>query len=274
MLKFQYKCRKWDKEVKDTIAFNSIGGSSKNIQSILDHYMNPEIFKGTPSFDERIEDSVSFYDLLGGQYRLLANDIYLLKGDIYESIGYLYLYVKLKAKSYELELSGVTITNCAIEGNHSQKRELEQISFAAAAIGRLELFEKYGDGIGCELIKAMYHKDYDKARQLAEELPNTEEMYEKYKHFESYYYGYIFMKDLYLSILNKDEKAFNDALIRRLKNVRTGYVMPIDIVSISMIRFAKSVGLECKFDAIEIPKALCADDLFIDEEKYKLPDVT
>lgn len=120
----------------------------------------------------------------------------------------------------------------------------------------------------------MYHKDYDKARQLAEELPNTEEMYEKYKHFESYYYGYIFMKDLYLSILNRDEKAFNDALIRRLKNVRTGYVMPIDIVSISMIRFAKSVGLECKFDAIEIPKALCADDLFIDEEKYKLPDVT
>ena len=42
----------------------------------------------------------------------------------------------------------------------------------------------------------------------------------------------------------------------------------------SIVYFAKSVGLECKFDAIEIPKALCEDDLFIDEEKYKLPDVT
>ena len=274
MKKISYKCRKWDKEVKNVIDFKSFGGSRKNIQLISDLYLNPEIYRGTPIYNQRIKDPVSFYEQLGGQYELLSYEIYLIEGDIESSIGYLYMYVKSLAKSYELELSGVTITNCAIEGKHSQKRELEQISFAAASIGRFELFEKYGDGIGCELIKAMYHKDYDKARQLAEELPNTEEMYEKYKLFESYYYGSCFMKDLYLSILNRDEKAFNDALIRRLKNVRTGYVMPIDIVSISMIRFAKNVGLECKFEAIEIPKALCADELLIDEEKYKLPDVT
>lgn len=274
MKKISYKCRKWDKEVKNVIDFKSFGGSRKNIQLITDLYLNPEIYRGTPIYNQRIKDPVSFYEQLGGQYELLSYEIYLIEGDIESSIGYLYMYVKSLARSYELELSGITITNCAIEAIHAQKRELEQISFAAAAIGRFELFEKYGDGIGCELIKAMYHKDYDKARQLAEELPNTEEMYEKYKNFESYYYGSCYMKDLYLSILNRDEKAFNDALIRRLKNVRTGYVMPIDIVSISMIRFAKSVGLECKFDVIEIPKALCADDLFIDEEKYKLPDVT
>lgn len=274
MLKIQYKYRKWDKEVKELSAINSIDSCFKNIKLFTDLYLTPEKFKDTPIYDHRIEDPVSFYEQLGGQYELLASKIYLIKCDTESSIGYLYMYVKALARSYELELSGITITNCAIEAIHAQKRELEQISFAAAAIGKLELFEKYADGIGCELIKAMYHKDYDKARQLVEELPNTEEMYEKYKHFESYYYGYIFMKDLYSSILNSDEKAFNDALIRRLKNVRTGYVMPIDIVSISMIRFAKNVGLECKFDAIEIPKALCADDLFIDEEKYKLPDVT
>lgn len=198
--------------------------------------------------------------------------MYLLESDTDASIGYLYLYVKALARLYELELSGVTITKSAIERNHSQKRDLEQISFAAA-IGRFELFEKYGDGIGCELIKAMHYKDYDKARQLVLKLPDTEKMYEANKHYTSYYYHHGFMKDLYLSILNKDEKAFNDALIRRLKNVRTGYVMPIDIVSISMIRFAKSVGLECKFDVIEIPQALCTDDLFIDAKKYKLPDV-
>lgn len=274
MFKIQYKYRKWDKEVKELSAINSIDSRYKNVKLCTDLYLTPEKFKDTPIYDQRIEDPVSFYEQLGGEYELLASKIYLIKGDTESSIGYLYLYVKALAKSYELELSGITITNCAIEAIHAQKRELEQISFAAVAIGRFEFFEKYGDGIGCELIKVMYHKDYDKARQLVEELPNTEEMYEKYKHFESYYYGYIFMKDLYLSILNRDEKAFNDALIRRLKNVRTGYVMPIDIVSISMIRFAKSVGLECKFDAIEIPKALCADDLFIGEEKYKLPDVT
>lgn len=274
MLKIQYKCRKWDKEVKESAKNKGIDLQHKNIQTKINLYLNPERFKNEFIYNYRIHDAASFFGQLSLSYFILSGNEYMLENDTCASVGYLYLYVKAEARSYELELSGVKITNPAIEGIHSQKRDLEQISFAAAAIGRLELFEKYGDGIGCKLIKAMYHKDYDKAHQLAEELPNTEEMYEKYKHFESYYYGYIFMKDLYLSILNRDEKAFNDALIRRLKNVRTGYVMPIDIVSISMIRFAKSVGLECKFDAIEIPKALCADDLFIDEEKYKLPDVT
>lgn len=274
MLKIQYKYRKWDKEVKERKSVNALENDCKNIKTKIDLYLYPEMFKNEFIYNYRIHDSTSFFDQLGLSYFILACDKYILENDAEASIGYLYLYVKALARSYELELSGVVITNPAIESIHSQKRDLEQISFAAAAIGKFELFEKYGDGIGCELIKAMYHKDYDKARQLVEELPNTEEMYEKYKHFESYYYGSCYMKDLYLSILNSDEKAFNDALIRRLKNVRTGYVMPIDIVSISMIRFAKSVGLECKFDVIEIPKALCADDLFIDEEKYKLPDVT
>ncbi len=196
MKKIQYKCRKWDKEVKNVIAFKSFGGSCKNIQLITDLYFTPEKFKDTPIYNQRIKDPVSFYEQLGGQYELLSYEIYLTEGDTESSIGYLYLYVKALARSYELELSGVVITNPAIESRHSQKRDLEQISFAAAAIGKLELFEKYGDGIGCELIKAMYHKDYDKARQLAEKLPNTEEMYEKYKRFESYYYGSCYMKDL------------------------------------------------------------------------------
>ncbi len=274
MVKIQYKYRKWDKEVKESTAVKAIELQYKNIQTTIDLYLNPKKFEEDVIRDIRICDPASFYELLGGTYFLLANDIYLLESDTDASKGYLYLYVKALARSYELELSGITITNPAIEGVHSQKRDLEQISFAATAIGKFELFEKYGDGIGCKLIKAMHYKDYDKAWKLILELPDTEKMYEANKHYASYYYHHGFMKDLYLSILNRDEKAFNDALIRRLKNVRTGYVMPIDIVSISMIRFAKSVGLECKFEAIEIPKALCADDLLIDEEKYKLPDVT
>lgn len=45
------------------------------------------------------------------------------------------------------------------------------------------------------------------------------------------------------------------------------YITPI-------LYYTKGVGLECKIDVIEIPKAFCEDELFIDEEKYKLPDVT
>ncbi len=151
MVKIQYKYRKWDKEVKESTAVKAIELQYKNIQTTIDLYLNPEKFKEEVIRNLRICDPASFYDLLGGTYFLLANDMYLLESDTEASISYLYLYVKSLARSYELKLSGVTITRSAIERNHSQKRDLEQISFAAA-IGRFELFEKYGDGIGCELI--------------------------------------------------------------------------------------------------------------------------
>lgn len=272
MKKIPYRYIKWYIEILLTRRYKKY--RYNNIRTTIDLYLRPETLREEVTRNVHIDDPASFYHLLGFDYFLLANNIYLMNKDAEAAIGYLYLYVKGMARSYELAASGVKITNCAIETAYSQKRDLENISFAAAAIGRLELFEKYGDCLGCELIKAMYHGDHDKARQLVEELPDTEEMYEKYKLFESYYYGSRYMKDLYVSILNRDEKAFNNALIRRLKNVRTGYVTPIDIVSLSMIRFAKKAGLECKIKAIEIPKAFLADDLFIDDEKYKLIDVT
>lgn len=140
------------------------------------------------------------------------------------------------------------------------------------AVNEFPVFEKYADGNG-RIITAMFHEDYDKVQYLIQELPDTEEMYKKNKNYMSYYFDDIFLKDLYLSILQQDEEAFNKALINRIRNVRGGYIMPVDVVSLAMIKFARKQGLDYGIDVIEIPKFFLEDDLKIDKEKYKSPDM-
>ena len=240
-----------------------------NLKMTIKRYVNADTI---PEKYYPIKDAVSFYDMLGHTYCTLADEMYLLENDVDSFAGILYLYILAKSKSYEYEASGTKITNNSIEYNRSKKRGLEQISFSAVTIDKFELFEKFADGIGCELIKAMYHKDYDKARRLAEQLPDTAEMYEKNKYYMSYYYESYFMKDLFLSILDKNEKAFNEALMTRIKNVRRGYIMPVDVVSTAMIKFASENGISYNFDVIEIPRKLIHGGIIIDTDKYKFPD--
>ena len=188
-------------------------------------------------------------------------------------LKYIYLSVKSYAMSYENEKAGVQITNSAIERAHKTERNLEEAMFCAASIGKLELFEQYGNNLGCEIIKAMYHEDYEKAEELVTQLPDTAEIYEKEKYWASYCYESKYLKALYQTILSKDEKAFNKALADRIKFIRKGYVMPVDVVSVTMIKFARKLGMDYNFDVIEIPKALLKDLSDVPFDEYKLPIV-
>ena len=109
MLKIQYKYRKWDKEVKERKSVNALENDCKNIKTKIDLYLYPEMFKNEFIYNYRIHDSTSFFDQLGLSYFILACDKYILENDAEASIGYLYLYVKALARSYELELSDVEI---------------------------------------------------------------------------------------------------------------------------------------------------------------------
>ena len=275
-MKIVYKPIKWEKEILRIKKVNRELDPSDihainhhNLKMTIKMYVNADTI---PEDHYPIKDAVSFYDMLGSRYNLLADEIYLLENDVDSFAGNLYLYILAKSKAYEFKASGTKITNQSIEYNHSKKRGLEQISFSAVTINKFELFEKFADGTGCELIKAMYHKDYDKARRLAEQLPDTAEMYKKDKYRETYYFDKRYMKDLYLSILDKNEKAFNEALMTRIKNVRKGYIMPVDVVSTAMIKFASENGISYNFDVIEIPRKLINGEITIDTDKYKFPD--
>ena len=268
--KILYKTKKWDKEVNEMKKVKAIDLNLQNIDLCIRQYTNPDSLYGSQKV---IRDVVSFYHLLGGKYSLFADKLYLLNADMNGFLKYIYLSVKSYAMSYENEKAGVQITNSAIERAHKTERNLEEAMFCAASIGKLELFEQYGNNLGCEIIKAMYHEDYEKAEELVTQLPDTAEIYEKEKYWASYCYESKYLKALYQTILSKDEKAFNKALADRIKFIRKGYVMPVDVVSVTMIKFARKLGMDYNFDVIEIPKALLEDLSDVPFEDYQLPEV-
>ena len=266
--KILYKTKKWDKDVQERIKMKSSELRFKNIEYDIMHYKEPE---SSPYLS--IKDEATFYHLLGNNYFLIADGFYIDDNDITNFIKHIYIFILAVLRSYELEESGVEITNSAIKRAHEQQRDIEKIIFSATAIGKIELFEKYGTNTGCEIIKAMYHEDYEKAEELVTQLPDTAEIYEKEKYWASYCYESKYLKALYQAILSKDEEAFNKALADRIKFIRKGYVMPVDVVSVTMIKFARKLGMDYNFDVIEIPKALLEDLSDVPFDEYKLPIV-
>lgn len=274
-MKLQYKTKKWDKDIAQTKKVMKDAKSidkpfeQRNIETAFQKYKDPSLYPHIPSID----DEGSFWALVGRAYHLWSWYDYQFETGTKQCIGHIYLSTAAYARSYSLWKSGVELTNPSIAYNRKCGRDIENICFNALAINEFPLFEPYAEGTGAEIIKAMYHENYVKARELVETLPDTKEMYAENKNFMSYYYEADFMKDLYTAILDGNEKAFNAALHERIKNVRCGYVMPIDAVSITMIKFAKKFGIKQIIDVIEIPNFFLEDDLNIDKETYKLPDI-
>lgn len=268
--KIIYKTKKWDRESQESRKNKGLEGQYKNLEQIVETYTNPNQLSDP---NDAIKEAVSFYDLLGGIYFLIASDYYLLDNNIFDFLKNIYLCILAKSLSYKHENNGIEITRKTIKKKHENKTEFDKIMFCAASIGKPELFEQYGNNLGCEIIKAMYYEDYEKAKELVSQLPDTSEIYEKEKYMASYCYESRYLKALYQAILSKDEKAFNKALADRIKFIRKGYVMPVDVVSVTMIKFARKLGMDYHFDVIEIPKALLDDLSDVPFEEYQLPEV-
>ncbi len=218
-------------------------------------------------------DRVSLYEQIGKHYEQWAFDDYMIYNDCEKCFIHMYLYILSMSVSYNFWKSGEEIKNPAIINNRNNDDNTDKILFSALAVNEFELFEEYSVGISGDILKAMYNEDYDSARNLVEKLPDSMDMYIRYKHRMSYYYQTCFMKDLYLSIINGDEKSFNNALMVRIKNIRQGYILPIDTVSISMIKLANKRNINYYFDVIEIPKYFLSNDIKINKTLYTLPNI-
>ena len=277
-MKLLYKTKKWDNEmaaigkVREQIRATHHGMDSEelNIRNILWSFLDPESYpyrNPLPNLDEG-----SVLDMIASNYMNWAWEDYRFNRPSEECIGHLYQSILAYAKSYAIQKSGIEPKNPGILYDRQKGRHIECICFHAAVINQFELFEEYAEGIGAELINAFYHQNYDQARILVSKLPDSKEMYQKHMNRMSYYYEAIFMKDLYMSILDKDESKFHTVLEERIRYVRKGYVMPIDAVSVAMIRFAKTAGISNRIDIIEIPPYLLDNELTIDKENYTLPN--
>lgn len=273
-MKLLYKTKKWDNEIKELEdvmrklkKHSDLDMSQSNIQSVIESFLYPDPDSLIPSVD----DESTFWYLVGSEYNLWSGRDYQLSRNEAACLGHMYLYISAMSKAYGLWKAGVELTNEAVLLDMQRNKEISMHCFSAIAIDEFPLFERYAEGDG-RIIAAMFHEEYDIVWNLVNQLPDTKIMYQKNKNYMSYYYEAVFLKDLYVSILEQNEEAFNEALAARIKNVRGGYVMPIDVVSIAMIKFARKRGLQSKIDVIEIPTFFLGNKLEIDKEKYKLFD--
>ena len=154
MSKILYITKKYEKEVQESIDIKGLDIQYKKLEIDLDCYKHP---KEHPN--DSINDEVSFYDIIGDSYSLIANEYYLAENDTRNFIKNIYLFLLAKSKSYKHENNGIEIMRKNIKKKHENKTEHEKIMFCAASIGKLVLFEPYGNNLGCEIIKAMYHED-------------------------------------------------------------------------------------------------------------------
>lgn len=271
-----YKTKKWDKEIdylfkirkKNYDQFGISSTEQLNINSYLKKYQNYIYTHNNHEYNSF--DYIELFSLLGIQYFLAAGIEWLLYNNFESCIGNFLLFLLATQKVYDFKNSGITTRNIALK--NSMEKDNDQvflIAHTAIALNQFDLWLDFNPKI--QIIQAFYQEDIESAKYLVSKLPSHCESTR-----EVYYYDDIFLKDIYIAILQKDEKKFNYELLKRIRKLRNnpvGYSTYVDLVSISLIKLAKKYGLNYTFDVIEIPVGFFSDNLEIDRSKYKLPDI-
>lgn len=255
-MKLDYESKKWIKEVDKFNKFKKeVGGRfNKNELATIDKFLKSQN-----------KDYLRLYSRLSGTYERIATYLYLEDLNNKKCIDYTYLsgiaLIHTK-KMYDYGINtekGTIVENC-----------IQEIDFALyEMIACDEVNVPYLKEDDNNLISLVLHQKYEKAKEILCELPNDVD-----DSNEVYYISTIFLKQIYLAIINHDERMFNEELVKRIKKYRknmVGYSTIIDIVSIALIKMAKLAGIKCTIDVIEIPKIFFDETYVVDKETTKLP---
>lgn len=242
--------------------------TESRLQFLIGQYQHPEPPSRTHYVPPSIDDRVSLYKQIGGCYECGVEPAYMQKR-MADCTAYLYLFAAASIRAYELWNAGERITNNAIRLAMEQERDSAKILYAAITVNAYDLALSFSEH--CPLIHSMLIGDDRTAREIAEALPETPD-----ESREVYYVEDVFLKPLYLAILERDETAFRRELLKRIRkyrNVPLGYLTSVDTVSISLIKFARKRGMKCRIHVIEIPEYYLNENLKIDPETCRLPEI-
>jgi len=204
----------------------------------------------------------------GGYYSLGTNE-YLLGHDVEKSFGHIYLGTISYIKAFSLWNAGEEVKNRSVENKMKKGLNTERIAYSAIAVNEYELALEFSRR--SQIIHSMLIGDYQKAKQLVLALPDSPD-----ESKEIYYICDRFLKSIYLAILEQNEVMFNEELIKRIKKYRKkplGYATYIDVVSISMIKFARKLGINFYFNVIEIPPFFLDENNRVDQNIFQLPNI-
>lgn len=255
-MNLDYKNKKWTKEVD---RFNKY---KKEVGGI---YNRNELHAINVFLKSQNKDYLRLFSRLFSTYRVIAINLYLEGINNYKCKDYSYLSGLALILTKIMYDNGVRTEHNNIIGNCIQ--EIDFALYAMISCDEVNVpFLKEDDN---NLISLVLHQKYERAQQILNELPDDVD-----ESKEVYYVSPIFLKKIYLAIIDHDEKIFNDELAKRIYKYRrnmVGYSTIIDIVSIALIKMAKLVGIKCTIDVIEIPKMFFDESYVIDKETVKLP---
>lgn len=256
-MKIEYQGKKWGKEI---IKFQ------KFKKSVKGRFDNNENFVIKQFQETNNKDFLRLYNHLSGVYERMSTYYYLDDINSDKIINYTYLSGMAMLISACLHKNGARTQFDEVVKN-SIEQNTDYALFQLIAVAEMEL--PYVSLEENNLIMLMYHQKYEQAKLLLEKIPdNPDESY------EIYYINPENLQNIYMAIIEHDEKRFNEELVRRIKKYRknmVGYSTIIDIVSVALIKIAEREGLHCMIDVIEIPKQFFDKTCAIDKKEVKLP---
>jgi len=275
-MKIIYCTSKWEKAIdiekrsaKDVFSKTPIEDQwniDSDCKRALDGYIN-----GYYLVDEfRKYDKIQLLFCLKRTYHWYFDSMNLIFKDYEKSFGYLYLYYKSIFAVYdEFKINPSTSENFV----HEIEKGVDIEAYISAAIAVNEWEESLRYAYRLPYLEAMIKEEYEKAREELIKIPEPTKMDYLY---EVYYYNVKYTKNIMLAIIEKDEKKFNEELMKRIKLYRknsVNYAILFDVISVAMIKLAKRRGISYTFSVAEIPEFFLDMERRVDKEKYKLIEI-
>lgn len=239
-MRLDYKGNKWDKEMKEI---------KKNKIYFGENYLNNINWDVSRLTESTQKDYCWFCGCLFGEYGTLSK-IYLQEGDMKNVIINTYLSAKAFFTLKKLYEKG-------IETNYKNSQDdLLQIEYMMCKMISIDCFDVVVEYYKESIIGNLFVGNTESVKKSIEKLPDDGDKLD-----DIYYNTPVFLKSIYVSILNKDEREFNKALIKRVKKYRknmVGYSTIIDYTSIALIKVAKKYGIYCDLNIIEMPNCFFA----------------
>ena len=251
IMKLDYKNKKWDKH------FTNIKKVIKDLKGELTGAININT-----SYKNLIENKEptkqNYYRYLKSCQRNYASDAgtcYVLDNGDYKAVDYTYL----------SGITGVLASELMGEALEDGNMDLQEAIYELIATDQTQVSYLRDEK---ELISCIFNQNYEKAKELLDNIQADEEVIEG-----SYYEAVPALKNIYMAIIEKNERAFNEELQKRIKRYRrnaVGYTTEIDYISVALIKMAKKAGINYTFDVIEIPGSFFDESYEINKE-FKLP---
>ena len=267
-MKLDYKSKKWDKLLneinKSQKFFNNHFTGEFCYYNINNEYSN--------FISSKSKDYIWFYNYLSHEFDRAADICAILNKPYKEMLKNIYFSVRAFVIFYNLLLQN-NFYNDSCNNTYflEDLNKIDLILLKAISINRIADFkEVFPENI----VVNLYNKHLDKAKRIIERI-NTPT--DKECENEIYFTSNAFLKELYLALIECNERKFIDLLAQRIKKYRKNpvdYATIIDYPSIALIKIAKIYGIHSDCSIIEIPSVFY-DKLDYDflDIKIPIPDV-